>query len=172
VYGPEDPVTVMARVLNEDYSGVADARLEAVLRSGGADVTRVTLAPRAESHGFYEATLPPQTQAGAFDLEVVRLDAVMPERVETSFLVTASRRPIEMGTVRPSRDTLEALAKGTGGRVVTPDRLAELAEAFGEGRGTVQERREIALWNHPLVLLLLALLLTAEWLLRKKGGLA
>ena len=172
VYGPDDPVTVMARLLNEDYSGVADARLEAVLRSGGGEITRVTLAPRAESHGFYEATLPPQTQAGAFDLEVVRLDAVMPERVETSFLVTASRRPIEMGTVRPSRDTLEALAKGTGGRVVTPDRLAELAEAFGEGRGTVQERREIALWNHPLVLLLLALLLTAEWLLRKRAGLA
>jgi hypothetical protein len=56
--------------------------------------------------------------------------------------------------------------------VVTPDRLTELTEAFGEGRGTVQERREIALWNHPLVLLLLALLLTTEWLLRKCGGVA
>jgi len=173
VYGPEDPVTVMARVLNEDYSGVSDARLEAVLRrKDGGEVTRVALTPRADSHGFYEATLPPPKRAGAFELEVVRLDAVAPEKIEASFLVTASRRPIEMGTVRPSRDTLEALAKGTGGRVVTPDRLTELVEAFGEGRGTVQERREIALWNHPLVLLLLALLLTAEWVLRKRAGLA
>jgi len=173
VYGPDDPVIVMARVLNEDFSGVADARLEAVLRNAdGNEITRTTLTPRADSHGFYETTLPPQTQPGAIDLEVVRLDTVAPERVETAILVTASRRPIEMGTVRPSRDTLEALAKGTGGHVVTPDRLAELTEAFGEGRGTVQERREIALWNHPLVLLLLALLLTTEWLLRKRGGLA
>jgi hypothetical protein len=173
VYGPDDPVIVMARVLNEDFSGVADARLEAVLRNAdGNEITRTALTPRADSHGFYEATLPPQTQPGAIDLEVVRLDTVAPERIETAILVTASRRPIEMGTVRPSRDTLEALAKGTGGRVVTPDRLTELTEAFGEGRGTVQERREIALWNHPLVLLLLALLLTTEWLLRKRGGLA
>jgi hypothetical protein len=173
VYGPEEPVVVMARVLNEDFSGVGDARLEAVLGTDeGREVTRVALTPRAGSHGFYEATLPPQTRAGAFKLDVVRTDTVARERVETSFLVTASRRPIEMGEVRPSREALEALAKGTGGRVVAPDALPVLAEAFGEGRRTVQERREVALWNSPYVLLLLALLLTAEWLLRKKGGLA
>ena len=173
VYGPEEPVTVMARVLNEDFSGVDHARLEAVLSTDdGGEVTRVALASRPDSHGFYEATLPPQARAGAFKVDVVRTDTATREHVETSFLVTASRRPIEMGEVRPSRETLEALAKGTGGRVVTPDTLPSLVEAFGEGRGTVQERREIALWNSPYVLLLLALLLTGEWLLRKKGGLA
>jgi len=173
VYGPEDPVNVMARVLNEDFSGVEDARLEAVLRnSEGRELTRTRLVPRAGSHGFYEAVLPPQGRADACKLEVVRLDTVARESVETSFLVTASRRPIEMGNVRPERPVLEALAKGTGGKVVTPDALNTLAEAFGEGRRVVQERREYALWNNPYVLILLALLLTAEWLLRKKGGLA
>jgi hypothetical protein len=173
VYGPEDPISVMARVLNEDFSGVEDAQLEAVLKNGeGREVTRVKLAPRADSHGFYEAVLPPQGQAGACQLEVVRTDTVARENVETSFLVTASRRPIEMGNVRPDRAVLDALAKGTGGKVVTPDLLPTLLEAFGEGRRVVQERREYALWNNPFVLLLLALLLTAEWLLRKKGGLA
>ena len=173
VYGPEDPISVMARVLNEDFSGVEDAQIEAVLKnSEGREVTRVKLAPRADSHGFYEAVLPPQGRAGACKLDVVRTDAVARERVETSFLVTASRRPIEMGNVRPERAVLEALAKGTGGKVVTPDMLQTLLEAFGEGRRVVQERREYALWNNPYVLLLLALLLTSEWLLRKKGGLA
>jgi hypothetical protein len=173
VYGPEDPINVMARVLHDDFSGVEDAQLEAVLKNAeGREVTRVKLAPRAESHGFYEAVLPPQGQAGACQLEVVRTDAVARERVETSFLVTASRRPIEMGDVRPSRAVFEALAKGTGGKVVTPDAVQTLVDAFGEGRRVVQERREYALWNNPYVLILLALLLTAEWLLRKKGGLA
>jgi len=173
VYGPEDPISVMARVLNEDFSGVGDAALEAVLKNGeGREVTRVKLAPRAGSNGFYEASLPPQGQAGACQLEVVRTDTVARESVETSFLVTASRRPIEMGNVRPDRAVLEALAKGTGGKVVTPDALGTLAKAFGEGRREVQERREYALWDNPYVLILLALLLTAEWLLRKKGGLA
>ncbi len=173
VYGPEDPINVMARVLNEDFSGVGDAQLEAVLKnSEGREVTRVNLTPRADSHGFYEAVLPPQGQAGARQLDVVRSDTVVRERVETSFLVTASRRPIEMGNVRPASDLLDALAKGTGGKVVSPDALPTLAEAFGEGRRVVQERREYALWNNPFVLILLAFLLTLEWLLRKKGGLA
>ncbi len=173
VYGPEDPINVMARVLNEDFSGVADARLEAVLKnSEGQEITRVVLVPRAESHGFYEAALPPQGRAGACKLEVIRTDGVAREQVETSFLVTASRRPIEMGNVRPDRTTFDVLAKGTGGKVVTPDRLPTLLEAFGEGRRVVQERREYALWNNLYVLILLALLLTTEWLQRKKGGLA
>jgi len=173
VYGPEDAISVMARVLDESFAGVADAELEAVLRTAdGREITRARLKPRAESHGFYEALLPPQGQAGACGVEVVRLDSVARERAETSLLGTASRRPIEMGQVRPVRETLETLAKGTGGKVVRPDGLASLAELFGEGRRVVQERREYPLWNNPFVLILLALLLTAEWLLRKKGGLA
>ena len=173
VYGPEDPVTVMARVLNEDFSGVENAQLEAVLKDAeGREVTRVRLAPRADSHGFYEAVLPPQRQAGARTIDVVRTETVARENVETSFLVTASRRPIEMGHVCPTSEVLDALANGSGGKVVAPDVLPSLLEAFGEGRRVVQERREYALWNNPYVLLLLALLLTAEWLLRKKGGLA
>jgi hypothetical protein len=173
VYGPEDPINVMARVLDESFSGVEDAQLEAVLKSAeGREITRTRLAPRAESHGFFEAALPPQGRAGPCRVEVVRLDTAARERVETSLLVTASRRPIEMGDVRPSRAVLETLAKGTGGKVVSPEALGSLAELFGEGRRTVQERREYALWNNPFVLVLLAALLTAEWLLRKRGGLA
>jgi hypothetical protein len=173
VYGPEDSINVMARVLDETFAGVAEAQLEAVLKTAeGREITRVRLAPRADSHGFYEALLPPQGRAGACGVEVTRLDSVAREHAETSLLVTASRRPIEMGNVRPAKEALEALAKGTGGKVVAPDEVVALAELFGEGRRTVQERREYALWNNPFVLLLLALLLTAEWLLRKKGGLA
>lgn len=173
VYGPNDPVIVMARVLNDDFSGVSDAKLEAALSTDdGREIVRTTLMPRPDSHGFYEATLPPQTRAGVCRLNVIRTDTVAQENIETSFLVTASRRPIEMGNVRPSNDTLAALAKGTSGRIVTPDQLETLNHAFGEGRRTVQERREIALWSHPFVLLALLCLLTAEWLLRKRGGLA
>jgi hypothetical protein len=77
-----------------------------------------------------------------------------------------------MGTVSPSLETLEALAKGTGGRVVSPDQLSGLGKSFGEGRGMIKQRREIALWNTPYVLLALALLLTTEWAVRKKNGVA
>ena len=63
------------------------------------------------------------------------------------------------------------LARWTGGRVVGPARAGARWNVFGEGRRTVQERHERTLWDRSWVLLLLLGLLTAEWLLRKRGGL-
>jgi len=173
VYSPEDPVTVMARVLDESYTGIGDAELTAVVRrdDGGAE-TSLVLTPREDSNGFYEAQMPPLPVGGAYTLTVTRKDIAEKPFVETSFLVTESRRPVEMGVVQPRRETLDALAKGTGGLVVLPGDEMDLKECFGEGKGIVQERLEYALWNNPWVLLILALLLTSEWILRKRGGLA
>lgn len=173
VYSPTDSVNVMARVLDESYAGVEDAELSAVISSeeGGTE-TKFTLNPRQGANGFYETLLPPISVGGAYVLKVFRDDMTDQPAVETSFLVTESRRPVEMGVVKPQRETLEILAKGTGGTVALPGEEMALALGFGEGKGIVRERLEFALWNSPWVLLLLALLLTTEWILRKRGGLA
>ena len=47
-----------------------------------------------------------------------------------------------------------------------------LAEAFGAGRSEITEHVEDAIWNHPLVFVLLALSLVLVWILRKRRGLA
>jgi hypothetical protein len=173
VYTPEDPVIVMARLLDESYEGVKDARLTAVITSDDAGVaSRFELSPREAGNGFYEASLPPLPSGGAYTLEVTREDDDARPSVKTSFLVTETRRPVEMGDVQPRRETLDILAKGSAGLVVLPGEEMRVIEAFGEGKGVVQERLEYALWNDPWVLLVLALLLTGEWLLRKRGGLA
>ena len=52
------------------------------------------------------------------------------------------------------------------------DDLAPLAEAFGAGRGEITEHVEDAIWDHPLVLVLLAASLVGVWILRKRRGLA
>ena len=168
VYTPEDPVIVMARVLDESYVGIKDAELTAIITLDDDDnlETQVSLKPRDG------AVLPPLSQGGAYSLTVVRKDIVAQPSVETAFLVTESRRPVEMGVVQPQFETLQALAKGSGGVISLPGSEMDLIESFGEGKGVVQERLEYALWNNPWVLLLLALLLTTEWIIRKRGGLA
>ncbi len=173
VYSPEEPVIVMARVLDESFEGVRDARLAAVVTAddSGAE-SRFELVPREDGNGFYEATLPPLPVGGAYTLEVTRDDDAARPSVKTSFLVTETRRPVEMGDVQPRRETLDALAKASAGLVVLPGEEMKLIDAFGEGKGVVQERLEYALWNTPWILLILALLLTGEWILRKRGGLA
>jgi len=173
VYSPEDPVSVMARVLDESYVGVEDADLSATIRNDDAGIeTQIALKPREGANGFFEAVLPPLSRGGAYTLKVVRKDIVAQPEVETSFLVTESRRPVEMGVIKAQTETLQALARGTGGILALPGNEMDLIESFGEGKGIVQERLEYALWNNPWVLLLLALLLTTEWILRKRGGLA
>jgi hypothetical protein len=173
VYSPEDTVSVMARVLDESYVGIEDAELNAIIRNEDEGIeTQIVLQPREGVNGFYEAVLPPFSRGGAYSLKVVRKDIVAQPSVETSFLVTESRRPVEMGVVKPQTESLQALAKGTGGMLTLPGNEMDLIESFGEGKGVVQERLEYALWNNRWVLLILALLLTSEWILRKRGGLA
>ena len=87
------------------------------------------------------------------------------------FFVASSRRPIEMANVSASRETVAALARWTGGRVVRPHEAADLEEDFGEGSRTVKEPVEIALWCRPWLFLLLVALVVAEWILRKMRGL-
>jgi hypothetical protein len=120
---------------------------------------------------MYEAALPPCVEPGRYDVILTRKDGDREERVETAFLVVTAERSVELADVTATRASLGTLARWTGGRVVGPDRAGGLWDAFGEGRRVVKERHERALWDQPWILLLLVGLLTAEWLLRKQGGL-
>ena len=173
VYTPKQPVRILARV-TEDSRGstVSDAVLEAVVRSGDHDVARVKPAYRAGSQGFYEADIPPPAAPGRYDVILRRQHGDTVETVETAFMVVTSDRPVELADVTSTRATLESLARWTGGRVVGPARAGDLWNAFGEGHRSVQERRDMALWDRPWIFLLLTALLTTEWLLRKRGGVA
>ena len=177
VYGPDDGIHVVARLLDEAHNGIPQASLEtALFAPDGREIMRSGLTPRENSHGIYEVSLAAPGEAGNYRVEVVRKggaeDSGLPERVETSVVVASARRPIELGRTRPDPATLETLAKGTGGKVVGPDGIGTLEEAFGEGSGVVHEKREYALWCHPLLLLLIGILLTVEWCLRKRAGMA
>jgi len=65
---------------------------------------------------------------------------------------------------------LERLAAQTGGRYWTPADLGKLAAAipFSEAGVTMRETKD--LWNMPAIFLLILLLRSSEWLLRRKWG--
>jgi hypothetical protein len=67
---------------------------------------------------------------------------------------------------------VRAIAAATGGRMVPPDSLSLLPECFNLVSRRVTERREIDLLNRPLLLGLAVLLLTVEWIIRKRAGMA
>jgi hypothetical protein len=66
---------------------------------------------------------------------------------------------------------LETIADLSGGKVADLKSVDSLASLFLSDTDERLEVRETPLWDNPLVLLLLALPLAAEWILRRAGGL-
>ena len=205
-YTPHEPVRIVARVLNPDFTPVTDATLRAAVRSaqrpeslespeglespgpsgpsgpsrpsrpsGPAESAIADFAYVPDSQGLYEAFIPPIVEPGAYTVTLLDPERYSGEgeghEVSTMFFIASSRRPIEMANVSASRETVDALARWTGGRVVSPHEADELTEDFGEGSRTVREPVEIALWCRPWLFLLLVALVFAEWVLRKMRGL-
>ncbi len=67
---------------------------------------------------------------------------------------------------------LGQLAQETGGRTYTPERAAEVARDLTYSTSGATAVRRLDLWDAPLVLLLLLVLLGGEWTLRRRRGLA
>ena len=193
-YAPYEPVRLVARVLKPDFSPVTDARLRAAVRvaddageqgTGNGERSNeetkkrrneetIDFAYVPDSQGLYEAVLPPMGEAGAYAVTLLDPERYSGEDAEhdvsTVFFVASARRPIEMSNVSASRETVDALARWTDGRVVRPHEAAELADAFGDGSRTVKEPVEIALWCRPWLFLVIFGLVLAEWILRKMRG--
>jgi hypothetical protein len=69
-----------------------------------------------------------------------------------------------------NRDLLERLSADTGGRYWRPQQLSRLPSqiSYSEAGITVHETK--ALWNMPVVFLMMLLLTLSEWFLRRRWG--
>lgn len=181
-YAPNEPVRVISRVLKEDFTPITDAdiKIEVTRENTSSatnvqDVSTISLSYVEDSQGLYEAILPPMEESGAYRVRIIEPERYSGENAEheisTTFFVATARRPVEMADVSAKRETLEAIARWTGGRVVMPHEADELVSAFGEPSRTIKEPAEIALWCKPWLFIILLLNLISEWTLRKMRGL-
>ena len=69
-----------------------------------------------------------------------------------------------------NRDLLDRLARQTGGRYWRPQEVSKLVDEIGYSEAGVTARSTLELWNMPAIFLLLLLLRSTEWLLRRKWG--
>jgi hypothetical protein len=69
-----------------------------------------------------------------------------------------------------NRELLEKLSSETGGRYYKPEDSGKLGNdiSYSEAGITVRETRD--LWDMPAIFLVLVMLRSAEWLLRRKWG--
>ena len=179
VYRPGEPIRLAATAFDEALDATDRYRLTARMRLSREQPgtgQAVALSPRTEVVA-YEGMLTaptldparPETQGAV--LEVVASDG---ERLVAQAEVEIQVRddPAEYRDPRPDETSLAALARNSGGRVVrTPHELAVLLQAAPRAADRVLVSRS-PIWDRPLVWALLLGLLAAEWVLRRRSGLA
>ena len=137
-----------------------------------------TMRLRPDSNGFYECDLPGCAKPGVYRLRLEcseakdRLGHRMPAALETSFVVVTTKRPAEEVDITSTRNQVERVAASTGGKVMKPTDYVKLSADLGGGSKTLSDRVEYQLWSMPPLFILVILLLTAEWVLRKRANLS
>jgi uncharacterized membrane protein len=158
-------IQLTANVRDQDYMPVTDAKVTAHLIGPDGLSALVDMTPAADSPGVFranwaaekpgsylaEVTASGQTQSGTLPFE--RIDGVA-ENFHTE----------------QNRELLEKLSSETGGRYWKPDELARLPNEISYSDAGISVRDIKELWNMPVVFLWLLVLISTEWLLRRKWG--
>jgi hypothetical protein len=165
IFEDDQPVVLEAEVLDDSYHPVPDAKLTIRATSEKGIEVPATIEPSGRNDGRYEVTVDARG-AGLYRVELAAATATKP----LGRAVTHLRRAdgvLEQFSSWQHRPMLERIAHDTGGRYWTLNDLDGLPEAIRYSRAGVVERQTLDLWNIPLAFLLLAMLKSGEWLLRR-----
>ncbi|MGJ8695539.1 MAG: hypothetical protein ACSHYF_04425 [Verrucomicrobiaceae bacterium] len=169
-YTGDDQVKVIARLREVNLAPIQDESLRAEISLDGNRVATVPLGYREGSNGLHEVLAGPFRTPGSYEVRLVG-DRVK-EEIVTGFRVVGSLSAVELAETTLNLPLLENIARMSGGRVLGEQDAAGLAELFLTGEDSKEELRETTLWDKWPLLLLLGVLLTSEWVLRRRGGLS
>lgn len=167
---PGEPVTLRAHVNDSTFMDVNDATVSARVTTPAGHQLTVPLEWSLHEDGTYTGRFIAQ-EAGVYALSAaVRRGRDSTEWAGSSLLVDDQGADVEQAEMRAP--LLRRIAKETGGRyypLADANRLADDA-VYTEAGITVRDARD--LWDMPVVFLVLVFLMGAEWVYRRRRGLA
>jgi len=163
-YSVGEVVNLSARVLDDVYQPLEAEHVVAEVRSEGPTPATVELRGSPERPGLFAGTFVPPEPGQYF---------VWVEGAEDSGKASFTVGPPRLEFVNPAmnRDLLQQIASASGGSFHYVDGLADLLVELKGRRRQVRQPVEDDLWDAPLVLVLVTLLLCTEWLVRKRSDL-
>lgn len=176
VYAPGAEVQIQTRVFEADYSPANGAQGELVLMRRDLDALDQGDAVEVARHPFVTDERGRTTwtvrvdEPGAWSVQgTAQLTDGTSLADDDLFLVLAQSGELRQVDGRPR--ILERLSEATEGSHTVLPRLRTSELTFRPARIDRVDRREVVdLWRSPLALLLLAMLLTVEWLMRRRWG--
>jgi len=167
---PGEAVELLARVVGKDFLALNDARVTARVIDPFGGEQEFSLIWNLDRDGEYRGSFLPGAD-GPYEVHITAETTDGP-LVSTPIHIEAGVLDEELRSGAMRGNLLRRIASETGGTYSALDNTRNLPEALRyTERGTVvQEERD--LWDLPLFFFLLVGLLSAEWAIRRKGGLA
>ncbi|MEX0775550.1 MAG: PA14 domain-containing protein [Phycisphaeraceae bacterium] len=168
-FQPGDSAEVTIRVQDGLGRPMFDAQAQALLTRDGRPFGTVDFAPDPNQGGAYRAhtgALPP----GQYQV-AVRVAGLPAEQMKarTLFIVVPSESE-ELTNLTVNRDLLRNIADRSGGEYFPEEDVARLADRLESMSQAKVIESDLSLWDNWHWFIPIILLLTAEWLIRKRTG--
>jgi uncharacterized membrane protein len=169
VYGRGEMPEVRVKVLTEDYEPTHDAQVKLAVTGPDGKRGEVSVFPRYDEPGIYERKLEVPA-VGRYELEV-RAALKGDELGRDKALIQVRPATEELRRLSQDVETLEKIAKESGGEYLTLDKAATVPDLLRKDTHVVQRYRDVDLWDRWPVFALLIGVFSLEWFYRKKYGL-
>jgi uncharacterized membrane protein len=168
----DDPgvMRLEARIKTADYQPQDNCGVVVAVTLPDLSTLKVPAEPSLDEAGLYEALIA-SSAPGSYRAEVVVTDDAGETLGGNATGWTVDPAAEEFRRIVPDRAWLEELAKSTGGEVVRADRLEAFVSTLSRRPAPITELTTSPLWQHPLVLLLIACGLCSDWAWRRWRGL-
>ena len=168
--GLGEPVAIRARVSDSIYMDVNDAMVTAQVKAPTGRTIEVPLEWTLRDDGSYAGHFTPDEE-GTWSLTAVATKGRDTTRSAPGALLV-DPRGADMDRVELRTPVLRRLAEETGGKYYPVERLSPLADDVVLANSGITARESRDLWDMPIVLFTLILLLGVEWGYRRWRGLA
>jgi len=171
VYSLDDTVNIVADLRDKKFNPVGDAQATArVTKPSGTTVDVPLKFTTLNSANIYTGEFKAD-ELGQHRIELVGQSASLGQlSANANVLVSDLNR--EYYSAAQNSDLLKRIAAETGGKYYTPAQTQSLLDDLTYRQTPYSERVTKDLWDMPVNFLLLVGLLSAEWFLRKREGLA
>lgn len=156
-YATGERVTVYARLYEADYTPIQREQVEATYRSGSGAEGRVVL--RQDGPGVFRGEFI-APRPGSYEL-TVETDAA------TKLAFDVGEPRLETSETGMNQALLEQMAIMTGGVFYREETLYQLPEQVKQKTERIRSTVDFDIWSSPLVFILLMMLVTLEWVMRK-----
>jgi hypothetical protein len=166
----EEPVVVRAEVHDSAFLHLNNAQVTARIKAPSGQITQVPMNWDVRQEGHYSASFKPQEE-GIYEVSTEAFQGTRSlGAAKANFRVAESTE--EFHNAALNVDLLRNLASETGGRYYSHREAQDLAEDISYVDNGASRVEEKDLWDMPILFLLLVGLVSTEWGLRKRKGLA